>query len=132
MEFFVGVPEESLRSGPDRSLDAFTWGNFDAWNALLIWEAHFTGVSHDTLLDEGLPESLDEDDGGAVVFLFSEALAAGLAAASEADLAGLGERWAGEADEPLDAEIAGQILGEVAAVARRERRPGERVCCWVG
>ncbi len=134
-EFDRGVLRRGARREPSPGADGpaglLHLGNFEAWEALLIWEAQLTGVSVESLEEEGLPELLEGEGEGALIFLLGEALVGALATASAADLVGLGGRWADEAEDALDAEVAVGIVDEVAVLARKERQPGERVCCWI-
>lgn len=67
VKFFVATNDgavDSLRIGPDSSLHSITFGNFDAEEAILDWEARLTGIPFDSLVESDLPEVVEESDGG--------------------------------------------------------------------
>jgi len=84
------------------------------------------------LLRRRRPES-DED--GGLLFELSPALLTALTYASPSRLAEVAERWVeqrAEDGEEVDREVAREILGDVARLARNAGGRGMRVYCRVG
>lgn len=136
VKFFVAAGSgaaDALHTGPDASFPMASFGNFDAEEALLDWEAHLTGRTFTELIDEDLPETVVEDDGGAAVFRLSRSLLSALVSAERPRIDELAQWWvAKKADDgwKIDPAVASQILEELVALASRERGSDQDVYCW--
>ncbi|MFD5116090.1 hypothetical protein ACFWNG_27900 [Streptomyces sp. NPDC058391] len=136
VKFFVATSEAAvgmLDTGPDASFPLASFGNFDAEEALLEWEARLTGRSFEGIVEEGIPEVVAESEGGPAVILLSDALL-NLLVSTSIDLVNELARWwvdekAHEGME-IDLCVAQSILRELVALIRRERESGEDVYCW--
>lgn len=99
MEFFVAPGHETaaavVAGGPGRAFESLKYGNFDAEEALIEWEAIVTGRSFGELVDAGVPEAVADAGAweGPAVLAVSRALQDALAAADASRLAGIGEAW---------------------------------------
>lgn len=138
VKFFVASPSDasgSLMHGPSASLPLAEFGNFDAEEALLDWEAYLTGSACEELLDRDVPEVVaeDEDGEGPTVFRLSDALLGELASLSSLRVGEMAKWWAEKKSQdgfPIDSLIALQILQDLVRLIREERAPGESVYCW--
>ncbi|NRQ30854.1 hypothetical protein HII36_03240 [Nonomuraea sp. NN258] len=133
--FFAARDEraaDALTHDPDASSRALSFGNFDAEEALLDWQARLTGVSFESLVERDLPEVVAENDAGAAVFLLSDALVEALAAATDPEVRALASWWAEEKSADgiaIEPDAAALILRSLADLARAEREPGTHVYC---
>ncbi|WP_329362414.1 hypothetical protein [Streptomyces sp. NBC_01483] len=134
VKFFVATNDgavDSLRIGPDSSLHSITFGNFDAEEAILDWEARLTGIPFDSLVESDLPEVVEESDGGALVLRLSEALVDSLDRASASQILDLASWWASEEKVgKIELAAAAGILQGLVELIREERRSGMFVYCW--
>ncbi|MFG3032212.1 hypothetical protein ACGFZJ_27265 [Streptomyces sp. NPDC048253] len=136
VKFFVAAPSDAtdaLTHGPGASLRSIVFGNFDAEEALLNWEAHLTGSTFDDLLDRDIPEVFAEEEDGATVFLLSDGLLAELAGSPSSRIGETANWWAAKTAEdgfPIDAFVALRILEDLVRLIREERPSGESVYCW--
>lgn len=136
VKFFVAAREgavDALALGPDSSFRTLSFGNFDAEEALLDWEAHLAGVSFESLVDGDFPEVIAEDDEGASVFLLSDDLMDSLAAASDSEINELALWWVAEKSADgieIELPVASLILKSLVDLIREEREPGQHVYCW--
>src|SRR3954447_20913101 len=87
----------ALEVGPEPTFPMVTYGNFDAEEALLNWEADLTGRSFDDVLDDDVPEVVAEEEDGPEVLALSEPLRASLVAASPERLGELARSWSAKA-----------------------------------
>ncbi|MFF1961120.1 hypothetical protein ACFVWX_29630 [Streptomyces sp. NPDC058220] len=136
VKFFAAANEgavDALAGGPNSSFRALSFGNFDAEEALLDWEAHLTGVSFESLVDRDFPEIIAEGDEGASVFLLSDALVNSLAVASDSEVRELALWWVGEKSVDgfeIELPVASVILQSLVDLTREELQPGTHVYCW--
>jgi hypothetical protein len=136
VKFFVASEKgavDALALGPDSSFRTLPFGNFDAEEALLDWEAHLAGVSFESLVDGDFPQVIAEDDGGASVFLLSDGLVDSLTAASDSEVNELALWWVAEKSADgieIELPVASLILKSLVDFIREEREPGQRVYCW--
>ena len=133
--FFVAPDDEAAATvvddGPDGTFESVTFGNFDADLALLEWDSLLTGRSFDDLLRASAPGVITDEDDGALIVAASVELQQALARASAADLESVAQSWAAERaaeGEPIDPELAGEILTELGRLSRTAEH---RVYCWV-
>ncbi|MFI2504746.1 hypothetical protein [Streptomyces sp. NPDC018972] len=137
VKFFVASPPnaiDSLTNGPDPSFDLIEFGNFDAEEALLDWEAYLTGISFDELLDRGVPEVVAEDGEGSFVLLISEALSREFTRISDRKIEEMAKWWVDEKSKDgflIDPSIAMKILRDLAQLVRQERSSEENIYCWM-
>ncbi len=137
VKFFVATEADAadaLTGGPGTAPPTLNFGNFDAEEALLYWEAELTGRSFEDLVNDDLPEIVAESEDGPMVLALSGALSASLAAADAARLAELAQWWVDKKAEVrvrIETVIATDILRQLADLTRRQRKPDERVYCWV-
>ncbi|MFF3601716.1 hypothetical protein [Kitasatospora indigofera] len=139
VNFFVAPDHEAAAAvvghGPEGVFETLVFGNFDASEAMIEWESIFTGRSFEELVDADEPVVIaDLDDGdGPTVFVASEALRHALAAADGVSLAEVGKLWvnglAAEGEE-FDLDIATEILGDLARLARGIDGRGDSLYCW--
>ncbi|MET8411771.1 hypothetical protein ABZV34_27365 [Streptomyces sp. NPDC005195] len=134
VKFFVATNDgaiDSLRIGPDSSLDSITFGNFDAEEAILDWESRLSGVPFESLVESDLPEVVEESDEGALVLRLSESLVDSLGRASASQILDLASWWASEEKAgKIEPAIAAGILQGLVELIREERRSGMFVYCW--
>jgi hypothetical protein len=140
INFFVAPDHEAAAAvvghGPDGVFESLAFGNFDASEAMIEWESIFTGHSFEELVDADEPVVVaDLDDGeGPTVFVASKALRHALAAANLSRLAEVSELWVQEraaVGEEFDLEIATEILGELARLARSIAGREDGLYCWM-
>jgi hypothetical protein len=138
IEFFT-APDDTAAAGivdrgPTGAFDSLACGNFDATEAVIEWESIFAGQSFETLVSADEPRMVigpDEGD-GALVFAASGALQGALADAAPARLAEVGELWVAERAEDgevFDPEMVGELMGDLAALARTARGRGHSLYC---
>ena len=136
IEFFV-VPDDSAasalaRRGPGDELEPAELGNFDVWSALAEWESVLTGHDLEELFASGGPDVVSADD-EPLVLRVSAALTAALAQAGPAILSRAAAQWndlqTAEGEDIVEA--ADEILGEIAALARKAERTGGALYCWI-
>lgn len=136
VKFFVATRAGALgvmNSGVDASFRTASFGNFDVEEALLDWEAHLTGQSFESLVGQGLPLAVADDEAGSAVFLLSDELLAQLLAASSSQIDELAGWWVQEKAAngvEIDRSIALIILQELVDLIRQERGTDEGVYCW--
>ncbi|MFJ9361507.1 hypothetical protein [Streptomyces mirabilis] len=134
VKFFVATNDGaigSLHIGPDSSLRSITFGNFDAEEAILDWEARLTGISFDSLVESDLPEVVEESDGGALVLRLSDSLVDSLDRASASQILDLASWWASEEKAgKIEPAVAVGILQGLVELIREERHSGMFVFCW--
>jgi|EndMetStandDraft_8_1072994.scaffolds.fasta_scaffold174705_2 hypothetical protein len=140
IEFFT-APDDTAAAGivdrgPTGAFGSLSCGNFDATEAVIEWESIFTGQSFETLVSADEPRMVvDPDEGdGPLVFVASGALQGALADAAPARLAEVGELWIAERAEDgevFDPEMVGELLGDLADLARTARERGHSLYCWM-
>jgi hypothetical protein len=138
VEFFVAPDDAAaagvLDAGPEGVFESVPFGNFVAGTAVVEWESILTGRGFADLVAFGMPRIVADAGGGSlcVVFAFSPALRAELAAADDARLDGVVSEWvrrdAGDGGA-FDPEMARLILDDVAGLARLATREGHEVYC---
>ncbi|WP_127502624.1 hypothetical protein [Actinoplanes solisilvae] len=136
IEFFVVADDAAAaavaRGGPRAELEPLELGNFDVWSALAEWESILTGHDLDELFTSGGPDVVSPDD-EPLVLRVPAALTAALAQADAATVNRAAEQWndlqTAEGEQAI--EDAGEILGEVAAQARKAVRAGGALYCWI-
>ncbi|MEV6655404.1 hypothetical protein [Streptomyces sp. NPDC051219] len=124
---------DALNSGPDASFRVISFGNFDAEEALLDWESHFTGRSFEALVEEDIPEVVAESDGGPAVFLLSDSLLDAFSSSSTSQIEELAQWWVNEKAESgmeIDLPVSLGILRALVELTRQEREPQEGIYCW--
>jgi len=131
VEFFIAPGDDAAAAvadhGPDGVYETAQYGNFSPDIAMGEWESAL-GIAGD-----GRPRTVAV--GSSFVVAASAALQATLAAADDERLAEAAVRWAGlRADdgEEIDPEFAGDILSEVASLARTAAECDHRLYCWWG
>jgi hypothetical protein len=135
IRFFVAPDDEAAEAqvdgGPDAEHESVTFGNFDADLALLEWDSLLTGRSFDDALAASASAVIADEDDGAQVVAASLELQAALSRASAAELERVARQWAADRaaeGEPIDPELATEILGAVGRLARTEE---QRLYCWI-
>jgi hypothetical protein len=135
IRFFVAPDDEAAEAqvdgGPDASHESVTFGNFDADLALLEWDSLLTGRSFDDALAASASSVITDEDDGALIVAASVELQQALSRASAAELERVARQWAGDRaaeGEPIDPELATEILGAVGRLARTEE---QRLYCWI-
>ena len=125
IQFFVAPDDEAAATmvdgDPEHTFESVTYGNFDADLALLEWDSLLTGRAFDDLLLASASGVITDEDDGALIVAASVELQEALAGASEAELERVARRWADERaaeGEIIDPELAGEILTELARLAR--------------
>ncbi|MFF0094608.1 hypothetical protein ACFYSF_32270 [Streptomyces canus] len=139
VEFFAAPDDASaalvLQTGPRRSFESLSFGNFDPEEAVVEWECLFAGVSFEQLVEADEPRLVAGlGDDGCVVFAISSRLSAALAEAERSELKVAAVAWSfqrAEDGEFIAPEIAEVILSDLAALVRSARRQGHHVYCWV-
>ena len=138
VEYFVAPTTEAAAAvvdhGPDKSWDVRTYGNFDAYTAMIEWESILTGRTFDDVLGDGGPQSIGgpENGEGPVLFAASSALKRALSDATQAELTELRQRWIqeqAEEGEEFDDELVEGLLEDVADLARIAG-DDRLLCCW--
>ncbi|MFJ8142841.1 hypothetical protein [Streptomyces sp. NPDC096013] len=139
IEFFVAPDDASaalvLETGPRRTYESLSLGNFDPEEAVVEWECLFSGGSFEELVGAGEPRIVaDQGDDGRIVFAISHRLSAALAEAERPELKDAAVAWSlqrAEGGEVIDTEIAFVILSDLAVLVSTARRLGQDVYCWV-
>ncbi|OCC07929.1 hypothetical protein [Streptomyces sp. PTY087I2] len=139
VEFFVAPDDTAaalaLRNGPGEACESLSLGNFDPVGAVVEWQSLLTDRSFEDLVDAGEPRVVvAQDDGGCFVFALSPDLFTALAQAEQPTLRDAAASWVqlrAEEGEIIDTDIAGAIVGDLAALAGSARRQGQGVYCWV-
>jgi hypothetical protein len=137
IEFFIAPDDASAAGiedrGPIGAFESVEYGNFDAVEAMVEWEAIFTGQSFEALVSAGEPRMISEGD-GPLVFVASAALQGALADATPDRLTEVGELWIevrAEDGEPFDPEMVDGLLGDLADLARTARTRDHSLYCWM-
>ncbi|MFE7100047.1 hypothetical protein [Streptomyces erythrochromogenes] len=139
VKFFVAPDDASaaltLRTGPGRTFESLSFGNFDAEEAVVEWQCLLAGDGYEGLVDAGEPRIVAvEDNSGCVVFAVSPRLSAALAGAERPRLRDIAASWVqlrADEGETVGAEIAEAIVGDLAALAGSARRQSHGIYCWV-
>lgn len=140
MDFFVAPDDPAAASALDGGSApgpaSFSCGNFDPEDAVLHWEALLTGRAWDDLVDADEPRTVDEArHGEAWIFALSTPLVRALAAAGTDRLRDTACDWArlsAAEGGAVEAEVAVEILGGVAALATAVAVSGSGLYCRVG
>ncbi|MFJ5535169.1 hypothetical protein [Streptomyces sp. NPDC093261] len=140
VKFFVASREDAigaLEAGPGVQFPMAWFGNFDAEEALLDWEARLCGRSFEELVEDDLPEVIAEIEEGPAIFAVSDALADALGSASNHQIEELVRWWVAEKANDgmtIDQPIAFTILHGLAELIIQKREIGEQVqvYCWTG
>jgi hypothetical protein len=137
IEFFVVSDDAAAaavaRGGPGEELEAATYGNFDVWSTIAEWESIVTGCDLDELFASGGPDVVSGDD-EPIVLRLPAALTAALAQADAATLSRTVAQWIAlreEEGEDIDPEMAGDLLGEIAALSGKAERTQGSLYCWI-
>ncbi|MFE7113586.1 hypothetical protein ACFU98_46400 [Streptomyces sp. NPDC057575] len=139
IKFFVAPNDEAaatvVERGPDGVFESLVFGNFDVEEALIEWESIFTGRRFEDLVAADEPRVVaDPGDGeGPLVLVASAPLQDALSAAGQPRLAEVSELWVREraADgETFDAELATELLGGLARLARTAGGRDAGLYCW--
>jgi len=138
IEFFVACDDDAAVSvagaGPSGSFESTTYGNFAVWSAIEEWESILTSRSLEEIVTSGGPNVVAGGDGVPVVLTVPGDLTKALAAADDHMLSSAAERWVELRDEdgdPIDGELAQEIVKEVAALAVGAVRTGKSLYCWI-
>ncbi|MGW5776422.1 hypothetical protein [Streptomyces sp. NPDC003863] len=138
VKFFVAPDDTSaslaLQTGPGRTFESLSIGNFDLEEAVVEWECLLLGGSFEELVEAGEPRIVaGQDSDGCVVFALSTRLSAALADATHSRLSDVAASWTrlrAEDGEVIDAEIADAIVSDLAALVSGARRQDQSVYCW--
>ncbi|MGW3656775.1 hypothetical protein ACWD6R_14245 [Streptomyces sp. NPDC005151] len=135
VEFFVAPDDASaadvLGTGPGRAFESLSCGNLDPEEAVIEWECLFTGAGFEELVEAGEPRVVADD--GCVVFVISPRLSTALAGAGRSRVREIAASWAGQRAEDgefIEGEVAGEIVGGVAALARSAAEQGHGLYGW--
>lgn len=138
VKFFAAARADALGaldSGPNTLVPVATFGNFDAEEALLDWEAHLTGRTFESLVEDDIPDVVAEgSEGGPIVLSLSDDLMDALTTASSSQIDDLSRWWAGEKADggtEISPSVASEILQELTGLIRQARDSGEGVYCWM-
>ncbi|GAB2697525.1 hypothetical protein [Kitasatospora kifunensis] len=140
IKFFIAPDDtsaaSSVDSGPDGVPGSLTCGNFDASEAVIEWESLLTGQSFEVLVASDEPHAVADlgDEGGPLLFVVSHSLQGALTGASTDRLAEVGELWIQERaaeGEVFDPEMVGELLSDLADLARTADRRGHSLYCWM-
>ncbi|SEC20763.1 hypothetical protein SAMN05216489_00157 [Streptomyces sp. 3213] len=138
IEFFVAPDDASaarvLETGPRRTYESLSFGNFDPEEAVVEWECLFSGGSFEELVEAGEPRIVADQGDGCIVFAISPRLSAALAEAERPELKDAAVAWSlqrAEGGEVIDTEIAFVILSDLAVLVSTARRLGQDAYCWV-
>ncbi|MDV9172275.1 hypothetical protein R6V09_19450 [Streptomyces sp. W16] len=139
VEFFAAPDDASaalvLQTGPRRTFESLSFGNFDPEEAVVEWECLLADGSFEELVEAGEPRIVaDQGDDGCIVFAISPRLSAALAEAERSALKDAAVAWSlrrAEDGEVIDTEIAFVILSDLAALVSSARRQGRDAYCWV-
>ncbi|PYC87579.1 hypothetical protein C7C46_04090 [Streptomyces tateyamensis] len=139
IEFYVAPDDEAaatvVEHGPAGIFESLSCGNFDVEEALMEWEGIFTGRRFEELVAAGEPRVVaDPDDGeGPLILVVSGPLQDALAAADPLRLAEVGALWVRERaaeGEEFDLEMATELLGDLARLARAADEHAGCLYCW--
>lgn len=137
IEFFIAPDDASaagvVDSGPTGTFESAECGNFNAAEAMVEWEAIFTGQSFEALVAADEPRMISEGD-GPLLFAASGALHGALADATPDRLTEVGGLWIeAQAEEGriFDPEMVDGLLGDLADLARTARTRGHSLYCWM-
>ncbi|MEV7520165.1 hypothetical protein [Streptomyces sp. NPDC091371] len=139
VKFFVAPDDASaalvVRTGPGRAVASLSFGNVDPEEAVVEWECLFGGGSFEELLEAGEPRIVaGGDDDACVVFALSDRLVRALAEGEPPRLHDVAVEWArqrAEDGQPIDAELAGEMLSGLGALAHGAGELGHGLYCWV-
>lgn len=139
VKFFVALDDTSaalaLHTGPVRAFESRSFGNFDPELAVVEWECLLADGSFEELVQTGEPRIVaGQDDGGCVVFAISPRLLTALAGAERSRLREVAASWVQQRSddgEVIEAEIADEIVSELAALVRSAGGQSQGVYCWV-
>lgn len=139
MKFFVAPDDTSaslaLPTGPGRSFESLSFGNFDPEEAVIEWECLLTGGNFEELVEAGAPRIIaGQNNDACVVFAMSPRLSAALADAEHSRLRDIAASWTqlrAEDGEVIDTEIANAIVSDLAALVSDARRQSQSVYCWI-
>ncbi|MFG2887115.1 hypothetical protein ACGFYV_33325 [Streptomyces sp. NPDC048297] len=140
IKFFIAPDDtsaaSSVDSGPDGVFGSLTCGNFDASEAVIEWESLLTGQSFEALVASDEPHTVADpgEEGGPLLFVVSDALQGALTAASTDRLAEVGKLWIQERaaeGEAFDPEMVGELLSDLADLARTADGRGHGLYCWM-
>lgn len=139
VKFFVAPDDTSaalaLQTGPGRTFESLSFGNFDPEEAVIEWECLLAGGSFEELVDAGQPRIVaGQDNDGCVVFAISPRLSAALVDAEPSRLRDVAASWSqlrAEDGEVVDTEIAEAIMGDLAGLVSSARLHDQGVYCWV-
>ncbi|MER5852874.1 hypothetical protein ACFC0C_38870 [Streptomyces sp. NPDC056178] len=140
IKYFIAPDDTSaasiVDSGPDGVFGSLSCGNFDAPEAVIEWESLLTGQSFEALVASDEPHTIADpgEEGGPLLFVISAALQGALAGASADRLAGVGELWIQERaaeGEAFDPEMVGDLLSDLADLARSAEVRGHGLYCWM-
>ncbi len=138
MTYFVAPDDEiaalAVEGGPDKGLPHAEFGNFDAYDAMIEWLSVFTGRDYDDLDASDAPRFVVESDDEPVVFVAQPALQQALSSAEPSRLAVVAQRWSeatAEDGREVDVEVAGELLAEVAELAREAASRSHFLYCWM-
>ncbi|MFE3907570.1 hypothetical protein ACFXPY_47060 [Streptomyces sp. NPDC059153] len=103
---------------------------------MIEWESLLTGQSFEALVASDEPHTIADpgEEGGPLLFVISAALQGALAGASADRLAGVGEPWIQERaaeGEAFDPEMVGDLLSDLADLARSAEVRGHGLYCWM-
>src|SRR5262245_15647735 len=132
VEFFIAPGDDAAAAaasrGPDWVSEVARYGNFDPVMMMGEWESSFGLVR-----DDG--PHIIAGDGRPLVLAVPASLQAALAAADEEQLAEAATRWvelSADDGEEIHPEFAGDMLSEVASLARAAAHRGHRLYYWWG
>ncbi|MFC9948963.1 MULTISPECIES: hypothetical protein [Streptomyces] len=139
VKFFVAPDDTSaslaLQTGPGRTFESLSFGNFDPEEAVIEWECLLAGDSFEELVEAGEPRIVaGQDNDGCVIFAISPRLSTALTDATHSRLSDVAASWTqlrAEDGEVIDTEIADAIVGDLAALVSSARRQNQSVYCWV-
>ncbi|GHI85456.1 hypothetical protein [Streptomyces xanthophaeus] len=138
---FFAAPDEASAAlvagfGPGGLHECLSYGNFDPEEAVLAWECLLSGSRFEELAEAGEPRVIAGEDGeGGLVLALSGGLVEALAQASAPRLVEASASWAGlraRDGEPVDPELAAEILTGLGTLARAAGGRGHRLYCWAG
>ncbi|MFD5781523.1 hypothetical protein [Streptomyces sp. NPDC126933] len=140
IKYFIAPDDTSaasiVESGPEGVFGSLSCGNFDASEAVIEWESLLTGQSFEALVASDEPHTIADpgEEDGPLLFVISSALQGALAGASADRLAGVGELWIQERateGEAFDPEMAGELMSDLAGLARTAEAWGHGLYCWM-
>jgi len=136
IKFFVApdnaVAASVVASGPGAEFESATYGNFDVWSTLEEWESLLNNRDLDDVTAGEGPDVVSGD--APLVLLVPADLVRALADADGEMRSRTTERWIemrAEDGEPIDAELAHELVGEVAALSASAARTNSSLYCWI-